>query len=315
MIIRSKLSESDVRRRKIKGLNGRKAKDKVLFLMKDVIGLLEKIEKLNRYPKSMKETINRVLSDLSSNNVTTSDESKLEELMICYEDTEQLLDNMMHQESEATYEARLSNILNYLKNFPTEKYKREVVFYNEASDRLDEQIKAVSRDIQYHVSKLQYTRKQLVDEVSYLESSNIELAKSLQTLNKNKVEYSESAKQIQDQHEKIEFNKGTIELLRKKIKAYQMLVNLLNQLAVLDTYHKHLKADGYTRKLIQRLYRNPEELDILENSADLVQVIEEIKNEIIQVESVVTPVKKMVFKDVEDPIDEDIIQKYAEMEN
>ena len=315
MIIRTKLSENEARRRKIKALKGKKAKDKVLTLIKDIVELLEKINKLNRYPSASSDLLTRVLSDLSGSNITTSDENKLDELMICFEDTEQLLDDMVHQQSEATYAARLNNVLNYLKSFPSQKYVKEVIFYDEISDRIDDQIKAVSRDIQYHLSKLQYTRKQLVEEVAHLESSNIELAKALKALNKEKIEYAEKARTIQDQHDRIEFNKGTIELLRKKVKSYQMLVNLLNQLAVLDTHHKHLKADGYTRKLIARLYRKPEELDILENSADLVQVIEDIKSEIIQIESIVSPVKKMVFKDVEDPIDEDIILKYAQMED
>jgi predicted nuclease with TOPRIM domain len=221
---------------------------------------------------------------------------------------------MMHLDSEATYQARLENILEYLQDFHAKKYSRDITFYDETSDKIDDQIKSVSKDVQYRLSRLQHSRKQLVEEVEYLEQSNIGLAKDLQSINKEKVQYQEKAKTIQDQHQRINFNKGSIELIRKNVRSYQMLVDLLNQLAVLDHHHKHLKADGYIRKLIQKLYKKPEQLDLLENTTDLVQVIEGIKDEIIQVESIIAPAQKMVFKDSQEMVDEDLIEKYAAME-
>ncbi len=314
MIIRANLSEKDVLRRKIKNIKGRQVKDKALVLISEIVATLEKLEKLHRYPGSLKPLMSRILQDLAHNQLTTSNEKKLEELLVCKEDVEQLLEDMMHLDSEATYQARLENILEYLQDFHAKKYSRDITFYDETSDKIDDQIKSVSKDVQYRLSRLQHSRKQLVEEVEYLEQSNIGLAKDLQSINKEKVQYQENAKTIQDQHQRINFNKGSIELIRKNVRSYQMLVDLLNQLAVLDHHHKHLKADGYIRKLIQKLYKKPEQLDLLENTTDLVQVIEGIKDEIIQVESIIAPAQKMVFKDSQEMVDEDLIEKYAAME-
>lgn len=314
MIIRASLSEKDILKRKIKNIKGKQTKDKTLVLIQDISRTLEKLEKLNRFPASLKSLLERVLLDLSRNQLTTSNDKKLEELLICKEDVEQLLEDMMHLDSEATYHARLDNILSYLQDYHAKKYSRDITFYDESSDKIDEQIKSVSKDVQYRLSKLQHHRKQLVEEIEYFEQSNISLAKELITINKEKVQYQEKAKTIQDQHQRITFNKGSIELLRKNVRSYQMLIDLLNQLAMLDQHHKHLKEDGYIRKLIQKLYRKPEQLDLLENTTDLVQVIEGIKDEIIQVESIIAPAQKMVFKDSQEMLDEDLIDKYASME-
>jgi len=315
MIIRANLSEKDILKRKIKNIKGRQTKDKTLILIHDVSVILEKLEKLNRFPHTLKSLLERVLVELSRNQLTTSNERKLEELLICKEDIEQLLEDMMHLNLEATYHARLENILTYLQDYHAKKYSRDITFYEETSDKLDVQIKSVSKDVQYRLSKLQHHRKQLVEEIEYFEKSNINLARELKSIHKEKVLYQEKAKTIQDQHQRITFNKGSIELLRKNVRSYQMLVDLLNQLSTLDQHYKHLKSDGYIRKLIQKLYRKPEQLDLLENTTDLVQVIESIKDEIIQVESIIAPAQKMVFKDSQEMIDEDLIDKYASMED
>jgi hypothetical protein len=314
MIIRSSLSENEILRRKIKALSGKQTKDKTISLIKELVKALEKIYKLDRYPSLQKDAIQRIIQELARNQLTTSNEDKLLELLVCKEDTDQLLDDMMHLESEATYSARLENILGYLKDYHAKKYSSEISFYEETSDKLDVQIKSVSKDIQFRLSKLQHNRKNLVEEIEYLEKSNINLAKEIKDIHKEKVQYLEKARTIQDQHQRIDFNKGSIELIRKNVRSYQMLVDLLNQLAILDQHHKHLKLDGYIRKLIQRLYRKPEQLDLLENTTDLVQIVDSIKNEIIQVESIIAPAQKMVFKDSQSSVDEDLIEKYSSME-
>lgn len=315
MIIKTQLTEADRLKRKIRNLKGKKTKDKTLSLIASIAQTLHKLKELNRFPKTQLSNLERVFDDFSQGLNTTSNEEKLKELLIASDDLSQLLDEMIHSQNQATYEKRLDNVLNFFKNFQSQSYARNISFYDETSDKLEDQLKSVSKDIQYKVSKMQYQRRELVEDLTYLEQTNIDLAKQLKGLNKDRTEYKMHAKDIQDNHARIEMNKGSVELLRKSMNAYQLMVDLFDQLALLDHFNKHLKNDGYIRRLIKRLYRKPNELDVLENSTDLIDVLKRIKDEIIQVESMVEPAQKIVFKEAEEVIDEDLIERYMQMED
>lgn len=313
MIIKAPMTDADRISKKVRNLPGKKTKDKAQSLLKKLVIHLNKVIELNRYPKSLDALLNRVLDDLNSGFLTTSSDEKLEDLVKASEDLEQLLDDMMHTQAEATYEKRLKHLLEYLKDFQAKRYSPVVRFYDESSDKLEDQLKAVAKDIQYRVSKMQYQKKSIVEDITHKEQVNIEKARQLNGLDANRAEYQVIAKEIEDNHQRIVFNQGSLDLLRKSINSYQLIADLLDQLALLDQYNKHLKGDGYIRRLIKRLYRNPEELEILENTTDLVDVLTQIKNEIMHVESIIKPAQTMVFKDSKDDVDDDVIERYKNM--
>ena len=313
MIIKAPTTEADRLRKKVRALAGKKTKDKAQTILKIILKNLRKIHELDRYPKDLESLFNRVMSDISSGHLTTSMDQKLEDLVRASEDLEQLLDDMVHTQAEATYEKRLLHLLNYIKDFQSKHYSPVVSFYDETSDKLEDQLKAVAKAIQYRVSKMQYQRKTLVEEITHQEKENIAKAQSLKGLDSNRAEYQSIARDIEDTHQRIVFNQGSLDLLRKSISSYQLIADLLNQLALLDQYNKHLKNDGYIRRLIKRLYRHPEELEILEDTTDLVDVLTQIKEEILHVESIIKPAQSMVFKDSNDEVDEDLIQRYKDM--
>lgn len=313
MIIKAPMTEADRLRKKIRTLPGKKTKDKAQSILKVLLTHLRKIQELSRYPQSLEALLKRVMDDLSSGFLTTSSDQKLEDLVKASEDIEQLLDDMLHTQAEATYEKRLLHLLEYLKDFQAKSYSPKVVFYDETSDKIEDQLKAVAKDIQYRVSKMQYQKRTITEDITYKEQENIEKARRLNDLDSSRAEYQVIAKEIEDNHHRIVFNQGSLDLLRKSINSYQLIADLLSQLALLDQYNKHLKGDGYIRRLIKRLYRKPEELEILENTTDLVDVLTQIKDEIMNVESIIKPAQTMVFKDSKDDVDEDVIQRYKNM--
>lgn len=315
MIIRTPMTEADRIRKKIRSIDGKKTKDKAQTVLKSHVNLLREIRQLNRYPRSIQSLMDRVSDDLSSGYLTTSIDQKLEELVKASEDLEQLLDDMMHTQGEATYEKRLLNVLEYLKDFQAKSYSPHVTFYDKTSEKLEDQLKSVAKDIQYRVSKMKFQRKTIVDDITYREKENITKAKALQSMDKNRAEYQTTAKEIEDSHQRIVFSQGSLDLLRKSINSYQLITDLFNQLSLLDQYNKHLKGDGYIKRLVKRLYRKPEELEVLEDTTDLVDVLNQIKAEILDVESIVKPSQTMIFKDAQDSVDEDLIKRYTEMED
>lgn len=314
MIIKSAMTDADRLKKKIRSLKGKDTKSKAKEILNVHLNLLKKISELKRYPQSLKESLDRVQEELRDGLLTTSSDDKLKDLVKASEDLEQLLDDMMHAQAESTYERRLSHLLVYLKDFQSQKYSPSVSFYDETSDKLEDQLKSVAKDIHYRVAKMQYQRKSIIEDITYKEKENIKNAKALQNMDRNRAEFKAVAKEIEDGHSRITFNQGSLDLLRKTISSYQMLADLLEQLSLLDQYNKHLKGDGYIRRLVKRLYRNPDQLEILEDTTDLVDVLAQIKEEILHVESIIKPSQSMVFKDSKEEVDEDLIKHYMDME-
>jgi hypothetical protein len=316
MFVRREISENDRIRKKIRLLNGKTTADKFKSLLQDVLTKLDKIEAFNRYfDASLKELYKRVKEDHQDLLQTTSNEKVLASLVLCEEDTDQLLDDMTHTHAQGTYDKRLENILKFLKDFQNVSYERNIVFYENTGSLFKDQLQSISKDIQYKLSKMTYQIRALTEEIKTLENENIKRVKQLDSVNKASYEYKEITHQIQDFHTQIENNENTIKLIRSTMNGYRMISSLFQQLSMLDEYSQVLKEESYIRKLVKRLYKKPEELDILDNTADLVEVLNTMKKEILEVESVVKPAKKMIFDDFSDDADESVIEKYKAMAN
>jgi len=314
MFVRKQLTEQDRLRKKVRQLDGKNTKDKFKSIMDDILKKLDKIEAFDRFfDASLKLDFKRVKDDYYDLVQTTSNERILESMLLCDEDLDQLLDDMTHSTGVSTYDKRLRNALDFLKDFNAKPYQRDIKFYEESSSKFNEQLESIYKDIQYKLSKMTYQVRQMKDEIVTLENENIRLVNELDNANKASYAYKDIAFKIQDFHQNIEMNQSSIQMVRKTMNAFRLIGSLFNQLALLDEYFQHLKSDGYVRRLVNRLYRNPSELDILDNTADLTQAIQEIKQEIIQVESIVKPARKMIFEDLEEPADESIIEKYKAM--
>ncbi len=314
MFVRKQLTEQDRLRKKVRQLDGKNTKDKFKSIMDDILKKLDKIEAFDRFfDASLKLDFKRVKDDYYDLVQTTSNERILESMLLCDEDLDQLLDDMTHSTGVSTYDKRLRNALEFLKDFNAKPYQRDIKFYEESSSKFNEQLESIYKDIQYKLSKMTYQVRQMTDEIVTLENENIRLVNELDNANKASYAYKDIAFKIQDFHQNIEMNQSSIQMVRKTMNAFRLIGSLFNQLALLDEYFQHLKSDGYVRRLVNRLYRNPSELDILDNTADLTQAIQEIKQEIIQVESIVKPARKMIFEDLEEPADESIIEKYKAM--
>lgn len=314
MFVRREVTEQDRLRKKVRQLIGRNTKDKFKSLMDEILKKLEKIDAFERYfDGQLKNDFKRVKDDYHDLVQTTSNERILEYMLLCEEDLDQLLDDMTHGIGVSTYDKRLKNALDFLKDFNAKPYQRDIKFYEESSSKFNEQLESVYKDVQYKLSKMTYQVRQMTEEIVTLENENIRLVKELDGINKDSYAYKDIAFKIQDFHQNIEMNQSSIQMVRKTMNAFRLLGSLFNQLVLLDEYFQHLKEDSYIRKLVLRLYRNPQELDLLDNTADLTQAIQEIKEEIINVESIVKPARKMIFEDLEEPADESIIEKYKSM--
>lgn len=311
MFVRREITESDRIKKKIRLIQGKSTQEKFKNLLKVILDKLDQIKEFDKFfNKELNLLFNRVRDDYRDLIQTTSNEKVLQYALLCEEDMDQLLDDMSHGISQSTYDKRLENILLFLKDFNNVHYQREIKFYQESSSKFADQLQTIYKDIRYKLSKMTYQSREVTNEILTLENQNIQLAKSLANVNKESYQYKDIAHQIQDYHQAIEMNQNAIKLMRKTMTSFSFLSSLFQQLSVLDEYVGYLKEDGYIRKLVKRLYRKPEELDLLENIMDLTEAIHNIKKEISEVEAIVKPANKMIFDDLEDEADVAIIEKY-----
>jgi len=314
MFVKREIKESDRLRKKKRVIQGKSIKEKFTTLLKAILVKLERLDAFDKYfDKSLKDGFIRIREDHQDLTQTTSNEETLDDLMICEEDLDQLLDDMTHGIQPATYDSRLKNILNFLKDFQNVHYERHLVFYEETSSKFNDQLASISRDINYKISKMGHQMSDLSKEINTFESENIKMVQELDTISQSSHRYTEMTNRIQDYHETIEMNENTIKMMRKSQSSFKLLSNLFQQLALLDEYYAYLKEDGYVRKLVKKLYRKPESLDVLDNTADLLEAIQNIKKEITDVEAIVKPAKRMLFEDIDGDADESIIDRYRSM--
>jgi hypothetical protein len=314
MFVKRQVTETDRLRKAIRQLDGKSTKDKFRNLLKQMQPKLDKIEAFERYfDQELNDNFKRIKEDYKDLIQTTSSDSVLESMILCHEDLEQLLDDMLHGIDQGSYDQRLRNILAFLKDFQNASYQRQIKFFDESSSKFTDQLSSIAKDIQAKVSKMTYQVKQLTDEILTLEKENVKLVKKMEETSKESFEYKDYLNKIQGYHQTIELNSGTISMVNKTMNSYRLLANLFSQLAVLDEYLEHLKTDSYIRKLVKRLYRKPQELDVLENTVDLADAVKTIQEEIIKIESVVKPAQRMIFEDLNDDADDNIINKYKSM--
>lgn len=314
MFVRREKTEADMLRKKIRQLPGKTTQDKFKAQLKTMLPKLDKVEAFARYfDEGLNQEFKRVKDDYHDLIQTTSRDAVLESMLICDDDLDRLLDDMLHGQAEGTYDTRLRNILTYLKDFENTAYQRTITFFDEVSSKFEDQLNGIAKDIRGKVSKMTYQAQTLTDEINVLETENIKLVKALESVSPEAYQYKEVTHKIEDQHGTIENHQASIQLLRKTMSGYRLLASLFTQLALMDEYFDYLKSDGYTRKLVKKLYRKPKQLDLLENMVDLTDTINKIKEEVIQVESIVKPAKKMVFEDLDSEPDNSILNKYKSM--
>jgi phage gp29-like protein len=107
--------------------------------------------------------------------------------------------------------------------------------------------------------------------------------------------------------------KSNVNLLAKSMDSFKLLASLFENLSLHQSYFNHLKSDGYIRKLVKKLYRNPEKLDVMDNALDLTEALSKIEKEINEVEAIIKPITKAVYGDSDDKFDEDVVKLYQNM--
>lgn len=314
MFFRNKLTLEQQLRQRAKALKGKTTKEKFLAQLRITLAKLYEIQQLERInDKKIDQMIDRLRDEYEDQTATTSDENVLFYLLRAHDDVEALLDDMLHQVAMATYRERLLNILSFLADFNNKAYSEYVKFYEGSSGKLVDQLRAVTKDIQYKVSRLNHDIAKNSDEIINLENLNIQRVEELSTLNKASYQFTEIANLISDAHNQIEMLKGSVNLTRKSMTSFNLLARMLDELSLHEDYYHYVKDDGYIRKLIKRLYKHPEELDVMDNMLDLTEALQNIKDEIVEIESMVKPAQKMVFDDPNANYDEDVLKLYQRM--
>lgn len=314
MFFRNKLTLEQQLRQRAKGLKGKTTKDKFLHQLRLTLNKLYEIQQLERInDKVIDQKIELLRDEYEDQTATTSDEKVLFYLLRAHDDVEALMDDMLHQVAMATYRERMLNVLDFLSDFNNKAYSEYVKFYEESSGKLVDQLRAVTKDIQYKVSRLNHEIAKTSDEIINLENLNINRVDELSSLNKASYQYTEIANLISDAHNQIEMLKGSVNLTRKSMTSFNLLARMFDELSLHEDYYHFIKEDGYIRKIIKRLYKHPEELDVMDNMLDLTEALQHIKDEIVEIESMVKPAQKMIFDDPNANYDEDVLKLYQRM--
>lgn len=309
----NKSKEQQLRQRASK-IKGKTVREKFLVQLREILKVLYKIQELSRIEnRQIEAEIDRLRDEYEDQTVTTSSEKTLLYTIAAYDDSVMLLDDMMHQVAVSTYIPRLRNILDFISDFNNKPYDEYVVFYEADSNKLIDRIRAVTKDIQYKVSRLNYEIARNADEIVAMEELNVQRVKDMKQLSKSSYRYTEQANLISDTHNQIEMLKGGINMIRKSASVFGLLARMFEQLTLHEDYFHYIKEDGYIRRLIKRLYKRPEELDVMENILDLTEVLNNLRDEIAEIESIVKPAQKIVFEDANDNFDEDVIRMYERM--
>jgi hypothetical protein len=309
----NKTKEQELRRRANK-IKGKTVRDKFVWQIKEVLKVLYKIKELGRIENSsIEKEIDRLRDEYEDQKQTTSEEKTLLYAIACFDETNKLLDDMMLQVAMASYVPRLRNILDFIGDFNNKPFDDYVVFYEAESNKIIDRVRAVTKDVQYKVSRLNYETSKHADEIISFEEVNVQRIKAMKELPKSSYRYTEQANLVSDSHNQIEMLKGSINMLRKSAAAFGFLARMLEQLTLHEDYFHYIKEDGHIRRLIKRLYKKPQELDVMDNILELTEVLNNLRDEIAEIESIVKPAQKIVFEDSNNDFDEDVIRLYERM--
>jgi exonuclease VII small subunit len=295
-------------------IEGKDNKAKFKSLMEQILKVLQDIKDFDKYyDKNVKSQIASLMLDYEDNLIVSSNQKTLFFMVEVLDDLTQLYDDMIFHIESHTYDERLKKTVEFLSDFNHKSYQKNRKFYEDTDDTLTNRIRQVSKTIHYKVGKLESTLNDLSKHVQLLESQNIDYAKTLKKVKKGTHQYSETAAKLTDNHKQIDYQTGVIKLTRKTKNSYELIANMFDQLAMFEEYQKNLKNDGYIRRLIRKLYRHPEQLDLMDNTADLADILTRIKDEINTIESIASPAQKMVFGETSDNIDDDAVATYMDL--
>jgi hypothetical protein len=314
MFLKRKLTKEQELHSKVKNLKGRNVRDKFTNLLVEVMELLITVNKLDKfYDKNIYKEIREVLNQYNSKNETTANEVYLHNMIYCYEDLKVLSEDIKYDIESSTYDSRIINILDFVKNYSSVHYVPQMNFYEEDLGKIQNQLRLVVHNIRYEVAKQNYNIQQKANQNIHLEEINISLLKELEQQSTKSFKYSELASRINSNHQEIELNKSQINIAYKNMDSFRMLANLLDILLFHDKYLDYLKEDGYIRKMIKKLYKNPEAIDIITNSLDIVESLNKIKAEINELNDVINPVNRVIFSDDQNSFKEEIVNLYKDI--
>lgn len=305
-----KTREQELKRRANK-IKGKQTRDKFSWQLNEILKQLYEIKELGRIENDgLEREIARLREEYQDQKLTSSSEKVLYFAIECYDETAQLLDDMMHQVANASYIPRLRNILDFVGDFNNKTFDPYVVFYEAESSKLIDRVRAVTKDVQYKVSRLNYEITQQSKEIISFEDLNVQRINEMKDHSKSSYRYTSLANLVSDTHNQIEMLKSSVNMLRKSASSFGLLARMLSELTLHEDYFHHIKEDGYIRRLIKRLYKKPQELDVMDNILDLTEVLTKLKDEITEIESIVKPTTRMVFEDPNNDFDEDVIRMY-----
>jgi|GEM_PF-3088126 len=310
MFVKGELSrERELKRRK-KYLKGKNTKQKFTQLYSEAIETLATIKPLmNHVNADVQKKFEAIITDAKASKQTTSDERALDSLLECHDDIETLKDEMKHGLNKHTHDKRLSAVLQFLRDFHSTTYTPYKDPYESDSSTVGKQIETVAKTFHYKAAKLQNEMAKKEEEMLYFERENQALADSLSGLPKQSVEYTTTANKIKGNHKTITALKSHLNTLRKNHSMMDHFAQMFEQLAINEAYHNNLKSEGPIRKLINRIHRNPEALDVMSDTTELADALSRMKEELSEIESIIEPAQKMAF-DNEDDVDEDLIAQY-----
>lgn len=315
MFVKGELSRERALKRRKKYLKGKNTKQKFKQFMPEVI---EKLKALRPFTKALSEDIRKKFEDLIREHDqvvhTTSNEKALDSLIECADDIDDLLDEMKHGTHKQTHEPRLIEILGFLRDFHNRTYTKYEKPYEDDRSTLGKAISSVARTFHMKAARIESDMAEKEDEMLYYEKENTALAGTLEGLSKQSAEYSTTAAKIKKHHSTITALKSHLNTLRKNHTIMTHFARMFEQLAINEAYHGNLKAEGSIRKLISRIQKNPDALDVMADTSELSDALNRMKEELSEIESIIEPSQRMAFDD-EDAIDEDLISQYQSMNN
>lgn len=315
MFVKGELSRERALKRRKKYLKGKNTKQKFKHLMPEVI---EKLKALRPFMKALPESTRHKFEELIREHEqivhTTSNEKALDSLIECGDDIDDLLDEMRHGTHRQSHEQRLSEILGFLRDFHNRTYIKYEKPYKDDPSALGKSIESVARTFHMKAAQIESEMAEKEDEMLHYEKENTALAETLEDISKQSAQYSTTAAKIKKHHSTITALKSHLNTLRKNHTIMSHFARMFEQLAINETYHGNLKAEGPIRKLINRIQKNPAALDVMSDTSELSDALNRMKEELSEIESIIEPSRKMAFDD-EDAVDEDLISQYQSMNN
>ncbi|MGM0436292.1 MAG: hypothetical protein ACQEQA_04505 [Bacillota bacterium] len=313
MFVKGELSRARALKRRKKMIKGRNIKQKFQNFMPEVIEALKDLRPfMSDVPDSTMKKYDDLIREHEENKQVTSKEKALDSLLECYDDLLVLKEAMKHGDKKHTYNDRIKSILGFLRDFHNTLYTPYKPAYEDTASELGSQIKDVAKTFKLKAAKLKSEMKQKEDEMLYYEKENKTLANTLGGLSKQSVEYTNAAGKIKENHQTITALKSHLNTLRKNHAIMENFAQMFEQLAINEAYHNNLKEEGSIRKLIKRVHKKPDSLDLMNDTTELTEALSNMKEELNELHSIIEPAQRMAFDNEED-VDDDLVSQYQSM--